>query len=189
MEKAQSLGWEVVRRPTGGGIVFHNEAEVTYSLVTGVDGLPAGLISSFKKISEAVIIGLGGLGIRAEIREQSPDVKSGSRPKRRDTGLCFSYPAEYEIVVSGRKIVGAAQKRGKKALLQQGSVYVRKEPDDILSMLKKPIDKKVYRENAISVEEVLGREVGFEELSGALVKGFREKLGVKIVEETRNKIQ
>jgi len=180
MEKAQSLGWEVVRRPTGGGIVFHNEAEVTYSLVTGVDGLPAGLISSFKKISEAVIIGLGGLGIRAEIREQSPDVKSGSRPKRRDTGLCFSYPAEYEIVVSGRKIVGAAQKRGKKALLQQGSIFVRKDSGDILSVLKKPIDPEVYKNRMVSVEEILSREVGFEELSGALFKGFKEGLGIEI---------
>jgi len=31
----------------------------------------------------------------------------------------------------------------------------------------------------VSVEEVLGREVSFEELSEALLKGFKEELGVE----------
>ncbi|MBI5698923.1 lipoate--protein ligase family protein [Candidatus Saganbacteria bacterium] len=170
IEKAKKLGWDVVKRPTGGGIVFHNEAEVTYSLITGIDRLPAGLIPSYKKISEAVVTGLSKIGIRAEIRPQNIEHRA------LNTGLCFSYPAEYEIVVDGRKIVGSAQKRGRRALLQQGSIFVRPTDHRLFSVLMKPHDP----ENSVSVEEVLGRKVGFDELSQALSEGFREGLGIEI---------
>ena len=60
LERAKELGWDVVKRPTGGGIVFHNEAEVTYSLVTAIDNpaLPKGLVPAYKKISEAIVFAL-----------------------------------------------------------------------------------------------------------------------------------
>lgn len=171
---ARRLGWEVVKRPTGGGIVFHNEAEVTYSFVTGIDNpsLPKGLIPSYKKISSAIVFALQKIGIDAEILPTRDP-----RPATRDP-LCFSYPAEYEVVASGRKIVGNAQKRGKRALLQQGSIFVRQTPAELFSLLKMP--HAGY--NAVSVEEILGRKVGFEEMGEALVEGFKEKLSVKFKE-------
>ncbi|MFH1826266.1 MAG: hypothetical protein ABH823_03120, partial [bacterium] len=107
-------GWEVVKRPTGGGIVFHNEAEVTYSLVASLDNpiLPKGLVPSYKKISDAVIVALRKVGVLAAVLD-SRAVPAGRQVRGNDkSALCFSYPAEYEIVCQGRKIVGSAQKRG-----------------------------------------------------------------------------
>jgi len=173
---AGKKGWDVVKRPTGGGIVFHNKAEITYSLVTEIDNpkLPKGLVPAYKKISEAIVNALNNIGVPAEINNSEFVIPSGRSPsgRGRNSSLCFSYPAEYEIVVDGKKIVGSAQKRGKKALLQQGSIFVRNLSDGELALLKKP--HKEY--NAVSVEEVLGREVGFAELADALVKGFKEVL-------------
>lgn len=176
LELAASLGWDVVKRPTGGGIVFHNEAEVTYSLVMDKDDpqLPKGLVPSYKKISEALVIALNNCGVKTEIHNSSLGI--------RHSALCFSYPAEYEVVVKGsstslgasRKIVGSAQKRGRKALLQQGSIFVRPTPQSIFRVLKKehePIE-------AISLEELLGRTVGYEELSTAIVNGFQKVFGI-----------
>jgi len=169
-KRAGELGWDLVRRPTGGGIVFHNEAEITYSLVTAIDDpkLPKGMIPAYKRISQGVVAGLGRLGVEAGIRKQRAEHRT------QNTGLCFSYPAEYEIVCGEKKIVGSAQKRGKRALLQQGSIFVRDTAEQDLALLK----DKSARHDALSVEEVLGREVGFEELSGALRRGFEEALGV-----------
>lgn len=178
-------GWDIVKRPTGGGIVFHNEAEVTYSLVTEIDNprLPKGLVPSYRKLSEAIVFALRSVGVSAELQTSTPRQSSGLMPsnveasnfkaqnksKSQNPNLCFAYPAEYEIVVGDKKIVGSAQKRGKKALLQQGSIFVRNMADAEFELLKKP-----YKEyNAVSVEQVLGRKVGFKELSDALVKGFK----------------
>jgi len=203
IQKAKQMGWEVVQRPTGGGIVFHNPAEVSFSVITSIDDptFPPGLIPSYLKVSEAVVEGLKILGVAAEIQssplsrcfDRDPEslkyimgsghpspssMERGMNPPQAEKGvrsLCFSYPAEYEIVVGGKKIVGSAQKRTKKALLQQGSIFVRENPDTVYSMLKHPYDK----ENAICVEEILGREVSFSEISKALKTGFEKKLGVK----------
>jgi len=167
-------GWDVVKRPTGGGIVFHNEAEVTYSIVTSLDNpiLPKGLIPAYKKLSEAVVYALGEIGIKAEIGEEKLDSRQSKIENRNH--LCFSFPAEYEIVVDGKKIVGSAQKRGKKALLQQGSIFVSPTPKEAFSVLKSVQNNL----NAISVEEVLGRKVPFDEMAKALTKGFQKSLGL-----------
>jgi len=55
-------------------------------------------------------------------------------------------------------------------------VVLRKIPEDAFSIIKRSCGKQ----NAISVEEILGREVNFEELSDALVYGFEKSLGFKL---------
>lgn len=169
--KAFDLGWEIIKRPTGGGIVFHNRSEVTYSVVTDLNAFGDKLIPSYIKISEAVVCGLNKLGVGAKIRELAASVVE---PERED--LCFSYPAEYEIVVKDRKLVGSAQKRGKKTLLQQGSIFVKHDFDDVLELLKNPIDRDFYARCAVSVEEIIKRGISFDEMAEALKEGFREKL-------------
>ncbi|MDI6731679.1 MAG: hypothetical protein QME05_03780 [Candidatus Margulisbacteria bacterium] len=180
--------WDVVKRPTGGGIVFHNEAEVTYSIVTDLNNpiLPKGLVPAYKKLSEAVVYALGEIGIKAEIGHKNPHPPTlkippspsgrGGRALRsvgEGSHLCFSFPAEYEIVVGGKKIVGSAQKRGNRTLLQQGSIFVSSTSKAAFSVLK----SRQNEINAISVEEILGRKVSFDEMAKALTIGFRESLG------------
>ena len=176
-KRARELGWDVVKRPTGGGIVFHNEAEVTYSLVTALNNpmLPRGLVSSYKKISEALIHALTKIGIDAEIQSSNFKFQNKSQIPNPRSQLCFSYPAEYEIVVKGKKIVGSAQKRGERALLQQGSVFVSNVDNGAYSVLKNSYEEQ----NAVSIETVLGRKVSFEELGKALISGFKERLDIK----------
>lgn len=181
-DKCELLGLDVVKRPTGGGIVFHNLQEVTYSLVTSKDNpiFPKGLIKTYMEISKAIVCALKLLGVDAEI--QTSNNKQQNNQENKEKGkpqLCFSYPAEYEIVVGGKKIVGSAQKRGKRAFLQQGSIFVRQPNPKWYQVLKKP-----YQElNAISVEEALQRQVSFDEMSKAIVEGFKDTLGIKFHEK------
>lgn len=178
ISKAKEMGWDVVVRPTGGGIVFHNESEVTYTLITSIDNpiLPKGLVPSYKKISEAIVVALRNIGIRSEILNTKYETLNKSKTQNSNfkTNLCFSYPTEYEIVVDGKKIVGSAQKRGKKALLQQGSIFMSPTDEQVFSVLKKPYEEH----NAVSVEEILGRKVGLDEMAEALKRGFNEIFGI-----------
>ncbi|MFH1709828.1 MAG: lipoate--protein ligase family protein [bacterium] len=156
-------GIEIVKRPTGGGIVFHNEHEVTYSLICGKDEtkLPEGLVGSYKFISNIVIKALRKFGLNAELS----DTRHSEQAR-----LCFSFPASYEITLEGSKIVGSAQKRGKKALLQQGSIFVRNSDLKPADFIKNCIDFK-------AIYDISGTEIDQNSLSNALSAEFAGILG------------
>lgn len=105
---------EAVRRPTGGRAVIHDR-EFTYSVV-----LPArafgGLRLAYRKINQGLLRGLRRLGVDAG--------GAAGRPAAPDAGPCFLEPAEEEVVVRGRKLVGSAQARIGGAILQHGSLLL-----------------------------------------------------------------
>jgi lipoate-protein ligase A len=119
--KVPGLIGPVVRRPTGGGLVFHQPGELSFSIVTTLDSLPAGLIPAYQELARPVIAALRALGFAAELAPQSEE-------ERGNPQFCFAYPAVYEIVVNKEKVVGAAQKRGRSALLQQAALSFEKLP-------------------------------------------------------------
>jgi lipoate-protein ligase A len=96
-ERAAALGWQVVRRPTGGRAILHTD-EMTYSLSLPVDDdLAAGtVIDSYRRISTALIAGLSRLGIQ-------PGADRRTEPSARIGPVCFEIPSHYEITVEGRK--------------------------------------------------------------------------------------
>ena len=110
------LGIGFVRRPTGGRALLHHH-EVTYSvtmpLVDAQGSRPA-----YHFINSVLLDGLSLLGVPAELASQTKSLQPGPRP-------CFDVPAEHEIAVGGRKLVGSAQWRHGGALLQHGSILVR----------------------------------------------------------------
>jgi lipoate-protein ligase A len=159
----EKYGIEIVKRPTGGGIVFHNEHEVTYSFICDKDEpiLPKGLVESYVFISNIVIEALKKVGVSADIS----DTRHNEQAR-----LCFSFPASYEITLEGIKIVGSAQKRGKKALLQQGSIFVKNSGLKPADFIRNCIDFK-------SIYDILGAEIDQKSLSEALSTEFLRVFG------------
>lgn len=109
-EAIPGVGW--VRRWTGGGIVDHR-ADWTYSLIVprghGLAEMKGG--KGYKAIHDAVARVLGNEAGLAAPRE-SPG-----------GGLCFRNAVEHDVVDrTGTKLAGAAQRRGKRGLLHQGSI-------------------------------------------------------------------
>ena len=103
-----------VRRPTGGRAVIHDR-ELTYSVVLPVRAC-GGLRAAYRRINEALVVGLRGLGVGAE--------HASGRALPPDSGPCFREAAEGEVAVGGRKLVGSAQARIGSAILQHGSVLL-----------------------------------------------------------------
>jgi lipoate-protein ligase A len=160
------FGIEIVKRPTGGGIVFHNEHEVTYSFVCDYsdERLPKGLVESYKFLSEIVIKALKSVGVMAEMSTTRPHEQAPHNEIAGQARICFSYPASYEIMLGSTKIVGSAQKRGKRALLQQGSIFVRNtlKPSDFI---RNCVEFK-------SIYDITGQEVDQMALSKAIIDEF-----------------
>ena len=113
---ARSLGVDVVRRPTGGREVLHDR-ELTYSVSVPLDG-PGDLRSTYHLVNRALVAALASLGVPARLA-----VSDGPTPEP-DAGACFRTPAEGEVEVEGRKLVGSAQVRIGDRVLQHGSLLL-----------------------------------------------------------------
>jgi lipoate-protein ligase A len=113
---------DLVRRWTGGGIVLHGH-DLTYSIVIPASD-PAFAESSlaiYEKVHRALAEALNGSCGRAELVGSARC--AGRTPQRGvPTNNCFANPVRADVMINGRKVAGAAQRRTRRGLLQQGSI-------------------------------------------------------------------
>jgi lipoyl(octanoyl) transferase len=114
---------DLVRRWTGGGIVFHGD-DLTYSIVipASVPAFDESSMVIYEKIHRALC---GALAGRDQALELAPVAtlnhrRTGDRRSLDDD--CFANPVRADVMMDGRKIAGAAQRRTRRGLLQQGSI-------------------------------------------------------------------
>lgn len=116
--------FDLCRRPTGGGIVDHRE-DWTYALVIPrghrLEELPA--VQSYRAVHEALAAVLRRQGVAAAAKQTCEP--PGTDAACAATGVCFGRAELYDVVeeTTGKKIAGAAQKRNKRGLLFQGSIW------------------------------------------------------------------
>lgn len=115
--RTDGIPWAV--RPTGGRAIFHAE-EWTYSLAAPIDDPRWGGTQSeaYHRVSRLIVDSLRDLGVPAEL------VRPGRSASLASTAACFASTARHEIEVNGRKLVGSAQRRTMRGLLQQGSILL-----------------------------------------------------------------
>jgi lipoyl(octanoyl) transferase len=119
MEKA-GISW--IKRPTGGRAILHWN-DLTYSIAFPALRKEFGqtIHESYEVISGCLMAGLEHAGIRCESHGSSVEYAA----TRREIKLpCFLSPNRNEIMVNGKKLIGSAQKRTDRAVLQHGSLPI-----------------------------------------------------------------
>jgi len=167
-KRMNELSLDMVRRPTGGRAVFHEE-EVTYSIISSLDAFSRnGVLEPYRMISHALVSGLKSIGVPAELLSK----RKRGQTKGTDSPSCFSSSSLYEIVTQGKKIIGSAQKRSRNFLLQQGSILLDLNREKWTSIFKTEDDNRM-----ISLQEVLNRKISFREVSKALIEALNKSFG------------
>jgi lipoate-protein ligase A len=162
-------GVDIVRRITGGKLVLHHR-EVTYALVSSDDSLFSMTVTeSYRRISQALSLGLQKMGLRSELAGTPPTEYS------RGTLPCFSLPSRDELQAEGKKIVGSAQKRIGKMFLQHGSIPLEHDEALLRSVTRLPAEGDRMRMTSLS--ELLGSPVSFDWAVERLQEGFAEFFG------------
>ena len=107
-----------VRRPTGGGGIWH-EDELTYSLACLQTDLNVkGVKASFEKLCGFLLDAWQELGWNAHFAKDA-----GEHPALGGyTPACFAGHEEYDVLVDGKKLGGNAQRRDRESLFQHGSL-------------------------------------------------------------------
>lgn len=176
-----SLGYDLVRRPTGGRAILHVD-ELTYSIIApiGEPRVKGSILESYRRLSEALVVGLQSLGL---ITSEAPKDPSAGGPQG---PACFDTPSNYEITHEERKLVGSAQVRKKKVVLQHGTLPLVGDVGRLVDVLR--IDNEEERRQmradlqsrATTLAEALGREVTFEEAALAMASGFTRALNLSL---------
>lgn len=121
LELSTEKGVSFVRRPTGGRAVLHHR-ELTYAVASGARAF-GGLRNAYVAIHRALARGLQRLGVPVSISGE--EALGGSLPP--SAGPCFREAAPGELVAGGRKLVGSAQARLGRSLLQHGSILIEND--------------------------------------------------------------
>ena len=178
-------GVAVVRRPTGGRAVLHDQ-EVTYSVVMPLaleDG-PHTITEHYRRIGMALAAALQALGLPVHLAR--PQVRA--TPTRAPASpACFAALSRYELSVAGKKMVGSAQKRAQRALLQHGSIPLWMDRQRLFQCLRVPPEHRAALVQAAystmgAVNEVAARPVSLAALHAALRQGFRTTFGVELID-------
>ncbi|MCS7313154.1 MAG: lipoate--protein ligase family protein [Acidobacteria bacterium] len=161
LKACRDLGVDVVRRPTGGAAVLHHH-ELTYSVIA----TPAQLgvarpLEAYERISQALQTALHRLGL------PRADIARPARPSGRLDGFCFAETTHYEITVDGRKLIGSAQRWGRSAILQHGSILL--DFDDRWTAIFRP---GLFRRSFTTLREVCDRTMSLQDLQEALRFGL-----------------
>ncbi len=174
LARCRERGVDVVRRLTGGRAVLHQH-EITYSVFSPFENFPAppSLKNIYVLLARWQVESLREIGIDASLAEKGRSVSYYSKKQ-----ACFTTSTPYEIGVAGKKIAGSAQKIGKEAFLQHGSLLLDMN-DQLYSSLLGVEDQGGDCFTTLKREGCL---LGRDEIIRALTERFEKIIGCRLTE-------
>lgn len=135
MEAVEESKLSLARRPTGGGIVFHN-CDLAFSVLipashpsfshnplenySFVNHLVIKTIEKFLTTSHPLLLPVEPLPLDEACRH-----------------FCMAKPTKYDVMIQGKKVGGAAQRKTRNGYLHQGSISLGMLPDIYLQAVLK----------------------------------------------------
>ncbi len=182
--KCSELGFDIVRRPTGGRAILHAN-ELTYSVVMFANGQSVAEI--YAMISKSLVSALQKICPAVSYETSQPNFQA--LYKKQESIPCFSASARYEVQINGRKLVGSAQRRYASVgfpdvVLQHGSILLGTEHrllTDVLNLEADNVKEKIVEDidqKTIDLSTAIGKVVTFDEAAEVIRSGFEETLNV-----------
>ncbi|MBB63882.1 MAG: hypothetical protein CMO81_02340 [Waddliaceae bacterium] len=179
LEEAKKLQVNFAKRPTGGGIVFHSY-DLAFSVLipSSHPCFSTNTLENYALVNHAVIDAIAdfrGENTRASLLPEEP--LALDQPSY---NFCMAKPTKYDVILDGKKVGGAAQRRTKKGFLHQGSISLGQLPAEFLSRVLLPNTRvlEAMQENTFSL---LGEDILKENLFQA--RKFLEKSLAKNLEK------
>lgn len=126
MEGAKRHKLDMAKRPTGGGIVFHN-CDLAFSVLVPSNSpwFSNNPLDNYAFVNSRVIWAIGQMiDTPASLLPEDPipmDVSCRS--------FCMAKPTKYDVMIHGKKVGGAAQRKTRNGFLHQGSISIGFLPD------------------------------------------------------------
>jgi lipoate-protein ligase A len=146
----EANGFDVTRRPTGGGAIYHDTfGDISYSIVAPADELPGDLMETYELLCAPVLEFLRGVGVDADFAAEPREALYHPACYLRDI-----HPAHDIVAPDGRKISGNAQYRRKDAVIQHGSITFEVDAETHLGcFVDPPVTPGEFRERVTGIAE------------------------------------
>jgi lipoyl(octanoyl) transferase len=170
--RCRDLGVDCVKRPTGGRALLHQH-ELTYSVASPLKGAFRGLgvRAVYDSVSAAIRRALSDLGVALD----PPESEAAWAREPALLVPCLALPGRHEIASGGRKIVAIAQRRGRGAFLQHGSIL--RSVDSGLWARLEPRDRPGAPIRAVGIDELTAEPVPHSILLASLLESFQDLFG------------
>lgn len=179
LDFCRAEGIDVVRRPTGGRALLHH-LELTYSVIAplGTPPLPTALQDAYRLICGGLVNTCRSLGIDAELTGTEVNLRL---PNPTSTIPCFKAPAEGEVVVAGRKIIGSAMRAHAGCILQHGAILLDWDGRPQAGAMGLA-DDSLLRSSVTTLTAELGRCVSRTEVESTIVDSIAQGLSVTMTD-------
>lgn len=167
LDLAQCKDYTITRRISGGGIAFSDDRcrQINYGVVGTIDNelFPMDIVESYKQICGVLIDTLIHYNLNAAFRPIN------------------------DVVVDNRKISGNAQTRWEGKLLQNGTLLLDFDIEEMLRISNIPkekfMDKKIasVREGLTWLDRELGEQRDMIEIQNVMKKKFEERFHVRLI--------
>ena len=143
LSAVNDVGLQLARRPTGGGIIFH-VTDFAFSLLipNGHEGYSANVMDNYHYVNCIVVDVIHSFLREFSFKNQSSECQLLSEePDNYDTHsrhFCMAKPTKYDVMIDGKKVGGAAQRRTKNGFLHQGSISLAFPDRDLLDKVLLP---------------------------------------------------
>jgi len=170
---AQCKDYTITRRISGGGIAFSDDRcrQINYGVVGTIDNdrFALDIIESYKQICGVLIDTLIDYGLNAAFRPIN------------------------DVIVDNKKISGNAQTRWEEKLLQNGTLLLDFDIEEMLRISNIPkekfMDKKIasVREGLTWLDRELGEQQDMEKIRNVMKQKFEERFNVRLKTGTLSK--
>ena len=137
LEATDRLGLDLAKRPTGGGIVFHIW-DIAFSVLVpaGHPHFSKNTLENYAFVNNAVLAAVSDFLSDRSTLELIP--QDGAAFDASCQRFCMAMPTKYDVVLHGKKIAGAAQRKTKLGFLHQGTIALKMPSEEYLSAVLKP---------------------------------------------------
>ncbi|MGE3954231.1 MAG: hypothetical protein AB7F31_03410 [Parachlamydiales bacterium] len=133
LEGAARRGLQLARRPTGGGITFH-VTDLAFSVLipAGHEGFSDNTLENYHWVNSHL------QRVLSPYLEGSSLLSTSSVGSGSPFSFCMAKPTVYDVMVSGQKVGGAAQRRKSWGYLHQGTISIASLPETYLEEVLLP---------------------------------------------------
>ncbi len=178
LEAVQNHGLSMAKRVTGGGVTFHfSDYAFSFLMPKNHFYYSENTLENYAFVNQFVLQAV------SKVIAQTPSLELLKNAKKEDRlderfKFCMAQPTKYDVLLNGKKVGGAAQRRTTRGYLHHGSVAIAlPDPSYLKSILlsKKRVFDAIYEHSHAFVSTHLDQEsikLAREKVEKELIKAF-----------------